>query len=124
MSDMRVDLAGESRSDLAASFPGIGRQYVARFPDFQFELCFHSSSSLTWTRLRDGGGRGPSETEAIVIQPVGDLVFVLSWQEANRTTVVSVQDYGKGLVHTHVTRADGTFVRASGRLVPVDASAG
>ena len=124
MSDMRVDLVGERRSDLAASFPGIGRRYVARFPDFQFELCFHSSSSLTWTRLHEGGGRGPSETEAIAIQPVVDLVFVLSWQEANRTTVVSIQDYGKGLVHTHVTRADGTFIRASGRLVPVDASAG
>jgi hypothetical protein len=117
-------MSAQSRSDLAGSFPAIGRQVVARFPDFQVELCFHSSSSLTWTKLHRDGGRGPSETEEIAIQPIADLVFVLSWQEANRTTVVSVQDYGKGLVHTHITRTDGTFIRASGRLVPVDASAG
>lgn len=116
---MCADRAAEGIPDAAATFPGVGRRYLAGFPDFQFELQFESPSSLTWIRLHDDGSRGQFETEVIKTQRIAPLIYLVSWQEANRTTVVCVQDFGKGVVHTHITRSDGTFLTASGTLVEI-----
>jgi hypothetical protein len=113
---MCADRAADGFLEAAATFPGVGRRYLASFPGFRFELHFESPSSLTWIRLLDDGSRGQSETEAITTKQIADLIFLVSWQEANGTTVVCVQDFGQGVAHTHITRSDGTFLRASGTL--------
>lgn len=95
-------------------FPGVGRRYLATFPAFRFELHFASPSSLTWTQIDDDGSLGRFETVAIRIEPIADSIYVVSWQEANKTTVVHVEDFARDAVVTNITRADGTFLQARG----------
>jgi hypothetical protein len=101
----------------ASAFPAAGRRYVASFPDFRFVLEFHSGSTLTWQQLDAEGRRGRFETVAIRVEPIVDYIFLVSWQEANGTTVAAVQDYSRGMVLTNITRTDGSFVQARGSLV-------
>jgi hypothetical protein len=120
--DMGANLVTEAIVATAAACPGVGRRYLASFPEVRFELQFESPSSLSWIRLHDDGSRGPFETEVIATTRICERIVLVSWQEANRTTVVCLQDFGKGLVHTHITRSDGSFLRASGTLVEVGQS--
>jgi hypothetical protein len=39
---------------------------------------------------------------------------MVSWQEADKTTVVHVEDFKNGIVHTNVTGPNGIFLRRSG----------
>ena len=104
---------------MSAAFPGTGRRVIATFPAFRFRLHFVSTGLLHWTRLHDDGSDAASETVAIASEPIADAVFLVSWQECNRTTVVQVADFARRIVRTHITRADGSFVRARGSLVPL-----
>ena len=104
---------------MSAAFPGTGRRFIATFPAFRFRLHFVSAGLLQWTRLHDDGSDAVSETVAIASEPIADALFLVSWQESNRTTVVQVADFARRIVRTHITRADGSFVRASGSLVPL-----
>lgn len=106
-------------------FPGVGRCYLATFPAFRFELDFESPSLLTWTQIHDDGSRGRFETVAIRVEPIAGLIFLVAWQEANKTTVVAVQDFARRAVLSSITRSDGTFLQARGTLDecrPVDES--
>jgi len=40
-------------------------------------------------------------------------------QEKDKTTVVHVRDFEKGIVYTNITRPDNTFVRLKGTLKKV-----
>ena len=104
---------------MSAAFPGTGRRFIATFPAFRFRLHFVSAGLLQWTRLHDDGSDAVSETVAIASEPIADALFLVSWQESNRTTVVQVADFARRIVRTHITRADGSFVRARGSLVPL-----
>lgn len=121
---MRVDtsLSGGGIAAAAAEFPGVGRRYLATFPAFRFELHFKSPTSATWTQIDEDGSRGRVETVAIRIEPVADLLFLVTWQEANRTTVVQVENFVKRVVFTNITRSDGTFLQARGSLVELGSS--
>ena len=103
----------------SAEFPAAGRRYLAIFPTFRSELNFHSNTSLTWTFLGADGSRGRSETVAVRIQPIGPSIFIVTWQEANKTTVVQVEDFTKKLIFTNVTRPDGTFLQSRGTFEEV-----
>jgi hypothetical protein len=99
------------------AFPVVGRRLLVTFPAFRTELHFHSTSSLTWHLLNSDGTNGRSETVEIRIQPVVDKVFLVTWQEANKTTVVQVEDFERKVILTNVTRSDGTFLQSKGTFV-------
>ena len=120
-----VLVAGASCSALAActsltlaqgdsDYPAIGRRLLVTFPAFRAELNIHSTSSLTWYLLNADGSKGRSETVNARMQPVIGQVFLVTWQEANKTTVVQVQDFGRGAIFTNITRPDGTFLQSKG----------
>jgi hypothetical protein len=44
---------------------------------------------------------------------------MIGWQEADKTTVVHIQDFANGIVHTNVTVPNGVFIRRSGTLKEV-----
>jgi len=61
-----------------------------------------------------------SETVAIKIEPIARMIFLVTWQEADKTTVVHIEDYRKKTIITNITNPDltfdefhGTFVRLS-----------
>jgi hypothetical protein len=105
---------------MSEAFPGTGRRYLATFPDFRFRLHYSAADCLTWTRLDAAGRAAGEETVATRTQCVAPAIHLVSWQERNATTVVQVADFKRRQVWTHITRADGSFLRASGSFEPLD----
>jgi hypothetical protein len=102
--------------------PAAGRRLQATFPTFRTELHFHSASSLTWYFLDAEGRRGRTERVDIRVQSVGDRLYLVSWQESSKTTVVQVQDFVRKVIFTNVTRPDGTFFQSQGSFVELPES--
>ena len=96
-------------------FPAVGHVYEANFGSWVHHLHFESETVMTLTNV-DGLFKGTSETVQIVVTLIRQGVFMISWQEANKTTVVHVEDFENGIVHTNVTEPRGAFIRRSGTL--------
>jgi hypothetical protein len=97
---------GESR------LPAVGHTYEVEFDDAVFRLRFESETVMTVT----DPAQGTSETLQVTATAIRPDVFMLSWQEASKTTVVNVGDFENGILYTTVTRPDGTFLRIKGTL--------
>jgi len=100
-------------------FPAVGHVYEANFGSWVHHLRFESETVMTLTNV-DGPFEGNSETVQIVITLIRQGIFMISWQEADQTTVVHVEDYENGIVHTNVTKPRGSFIRFSGTLKKVE----
>lgn len=98
------------------TFPGIGHRYLVDFQQFRVELYFESENSLTYTGIRKDGSRGDSETVAITIEPIRDQLFLVTWQESDKTTVVHLEDYKNNTIITNVTGADYVFSKFHGTM--------
>ncbi|MDB5929052.1 MAG: putative SnoaL-like aldol condensation-catalyzing enzyme [Polaromonas sp.] len=84
------------------------------YPTFQVGLTL-----LSVTQLRFEIKEGPfarAETVEIHVVPLGNSLFAVSWQEKDGATVTNVQDYDRGLIHSHATLPDGQFLRMTGTL--------
>jgi molybdenum cofactor biosynthesis MoaF-like protein len=92
--------------------PTVGDIYEAEFGDAVFHFRFESEAEMTVTDPAKGTS-ATVQMSATVIRPG---VLMLSWQEANKTTVVSVGDFENGIIYTNATRSDGTFLRMQGTL--------
>ena len=46
--------------------------------------------------------------------PIRRQVFMVTWTEADKTTVTHVEDFERGKVHTNITLPDHTFLNLSG----------
>ena len=90
-------------------FPGLGNRYLVDFQRFRVELFFPSETSLTYTGVSPSGEHGQSETVTIAIEPVRDQLFLVTWQEGDKTTVVHLEDYKNNTIVTHITGPDLSF---------------
>jgi hypothetical protein len=99
-------------------FPAIGRVYEANFGSWVFHLYFASETVMTITNAQDPF-KGTSETVQIAVTPIRPGVFMICWQEADKTTVVHIEDFANGIVHTNVTEPNGVFIQHSGTLKEV-----
>jgi hypothetical protein len=99
-------------------FPAVGHVYEANFGSWVHHLHFKSETVMTLTTAEDLF-KGTSETVQIAVTPIRPGVFMICWQEANKTTVVDVEDFENGIVHTNVTERRGAFIRRSGTLKQV-----
>ena len=99
-------------------FPAVGHVYEAHFGSWVHHLHFASETEMTLT-IAAGPVTGTSETVQIAVTPIRPGVFLICWQEANKTTVVHVQDFANGIVHTNITERRGAFLRRSGTLKQV-----
>ncbi len=90
-------------------FPAIGHVYEANFGSWVFHLYFKSKTVMTITNVA-GPLNGTSETVQIAVTLIRPGVFMISWQEADKTTVVHIQDFENGIVHTNVTEPNGVFI--------------
>ena len=94
---------------MAGAFPGLGHRYLVDFGVWKTQLYFSSETSLTYTGVRSDGSLGGSETVTIAIRAVRDLLFLVTWQEGDKTTVVHLEDYRDHRIVTHITSPDGSF---------------
>ena len=58
------------------------------------------------TPMNADGTNGRSEKVEIRVEPVADRVFLVAWQEANKTTVVQVEDFERKVILTNITRPE------------------
>lgn len=102
-----------------SGFPGVGHTYLVDFGEWRTRLEFHSETSLTYTGVRADGTLGGSETVTIAIDPVRDGLFLVTWQEGDKTTVVHLEDYREMKIVTHITGPDGSFSIFRGTMAEV-----
>ncbi|WP_457391935.1 Rieske (2Fe-2S) protein [Roseateles sp. P5_E1] len=114
---MRFNLHLDAEVSIAptsSTFPGTGNKYLVDFGVFVVELFFENETTLTYTGIRRDGSRGSSETVAIQATYLRDDLFMVTWQESDRTTVVHLEDYEQSIIYTNITNPDQSFVKFRG----------
>jgi hypothetical protein len=116
---------------MADVFPGVGHKYMVDFATddgtrgFKVQLDFHSMTSLTYTSANsDGTLTGNSETVTIAIQPIRDMLFLVTWKEEFGTTVVHLEDYKDMRITTNITSPTAdpkkpSFMKLSGPMTKI-----
>jgi hypothetical protein len=101
---------------MGCPFPAVGHRYLVDFQAFRVELYFASDNSLTYTGIHKDGSRGGSETVTICVEPIRDELFLVTWQEADKTTVVHLEDYKENTIITNITNPDQSFQKFHGTM--------
>ncbi len=94
---------------MANGFPAVGHRYLVDFQAFRVELYFASVTSLTYTGINADGSKGGSETVTITVEPIRDQLYLVTWQESDKTTVIHLEDYKLNTIITNITNPDLTF---------------
>ncbi|WPU66790.1 MoaF-related domain-containing protein [Peredibacter starrii] len=95
------------------SFP-VHAVYELEFPEFTAEI-----SVLSSTHLQFEIKEGRYERTAIVnyeAQKIRSGVFIVSWQDEDKSTVVHVEDFINRKIFTFATLDDNTFIRSQGNI--------
>lgn len=99
------------------TFPGNGNRYLVDFTAFRVQLDFASDTSLTYAVLAADGTPSQSETVAIKAEEIADGIYLVTWQEADKTVVVHVEDYNRQTIVTNITNPDLSFEQYHGTFV-------
>jgi hypothetical protein len=99
---------------MSTVFPAVGHRYFVDFKAFQVELDFASDTSLTYYNLDKAGNKTGSETVAIKVEPINDGIFLVTWQESDKTTVVHIENYIQNTIVTNITGSDLSFEQFHG----------
>lgn len=102
------------------AFPAVGNRYLVNFGAFRVILSFTSTNSLTYTVLNSDGSEGQVETVAIKTEPIGHLLFLVTWQERDKTTVVHVENYERNTIVTNITNPDHSFTQFHGTFERIE----
>ena len=95
------------------SFP-VHATYELEFPEFTAEI-----SVLSPTHLQFEIKEGRYERTAIVNYEAIKIragVFIVSWQDEDRSTIVHVEDFINRKIYTFATLEDDTFIRSRGNI--------
>jgi hypothetical protein len=104
-----------------AAFSGTGKTYRVDFAASRVVLCFSSDTSLTYTVENADGSPGTSETVTIRTEEIGLDLFLVTWQAADSTTVVHIEDYARGTIISNVTDPDLKFRQLHGTFAELPA---
>jgi hypothetical protein len=94
---------------MTAIFPAVGHRYLVDFVAFRVELQFTSDTWLTYYNVGANGAIEGSETVAIRVEPITHSIFLVTWQESDKTTVVHVENYEKNTIVTNIIGSDLKF---------------
>lgn len=95
-------------------FPAIGHIYEASFDELAFHLKFHHDGKTMQFAPAASADFSTAQFvtyRALFIRPG---VFLVTWTEADKTTVTHVEDFEMEQVHTNITQPDHTFLNLSG----------
>ena len=92
-----------------SGFPATGHRYFVDFVAFRVELDFTSDTSMTYYNLDKDGNKVGSETVTIKTEPITDGIFLVTWQESDKSTVVHIEDYVRMTIVTNITQSDLSF---------------
>jgi hypothetical protein len=98
----------------------VGKQYkVAYGGGPSLLLDFKSDTFMEGTFL-EGSNMGQKLSITFTAKEIGDGLYMLYWQEQDKTTVVHVDDFRKMVSYSNITLPDGTFLNFSGPLTPAN----
>jgi len=109
----RAGVAGEVSAPVF-----VGKQYnVAYSGGPSLLLDFKSATFMEGTFLA-GPNKGQKLSITFTAKEIGPSIYMLYWQEQDKTTVVHVDDFAKQVSYSNITLPDGTFLNFSGPLTP------
>jgi hypothetical protein len=111
-------------SSSQSGFPGSGRTLQVDFAAFRVKLAFASDTSLTYTVLNRDGSLGESETVEIKTERIAEDLFLVTWQEADKTTVVHIEDFGRQTIITNITEPGNQFSQFHGTFALLNGDSG
>ena len=98
----------------------VGNEFLVDFGMAKATLDIQSENSLRFTITEKNGNEvNISETVEIEMTEIRPQLFIVTWQEKNGNTVMQVQDYEKGIVHSNWTLPNGEFIHQKGTLKAV-----
>lgn len=98
----------------ANSFSAVGHVYEVDYGgDYLVRFEFHSVRSMTIYGMK-GKYKGVIETVEISVTFIRPGVFMVAWQEENKTTVVHIEDFAKGVIYANITLPGNTSLRMKG----------
>ena len=94
---------------MADGFPGVGHKYRVDFKaddgsgGFKTQLDFHSETSMTYTGVKANGDLDPSNVETVTIKvdPIRDMLFLVTWTEKEGAVIVHLEDYKENRIITN-----------------------
>jgi hypothetical protein len=104
---------------MADVFPGTGHRYNVDFGQFKVQLHFISETKMTYAGLNDDGSTGAPNPVTIAIEPIRDLLFLVTWTEASGMTVVHLEDYKLNTIVTNITAPGRPIARFKGPMTKV-----
>jgi hypothetical protein len=94
-------------------FPAIGQMYEARLGELAFHLKFDSDGQSMRFAPAQADDFGKAEAVTYRAVAIRQGVFMVTWIEADGTTVTHIEDFENGVVHTNITRPDRSFLNLS-----------
>lgn len=94
-------------------FP-VGLEMDVTYPYFRVSLVFLSAERLKF-EIKEGPF-ARIEIVDIEVEPLGNSIFAINWQEKDGAAVVNIQDYDRGVIHSWATLPDGQFLRMTGTI--------
>ncbi|WP_375056667.1 MoaF N-terminal domain-containing protein [Zobellella sp. DQSA1] len=96
-------------------FPALGHDYRADYGEHVYRISFSADGkTLRWAKDAETDFDAAAATEAYQAIPIRPGVFMVSWKEADGTTVAQVEDFENGTVHAAITLPDQTFLNLTG----------
>jgi hypothetical protein len=97
------------------SFPATGHVYKADYGDLTFRVAFGTDGkTLHWAPFAAKDFDIEATTETYRATHIRPGVFMVTWKEADGTTVTHVEDFESGIVHASITLPDHTFLNLKG----------
>jgi hypothetical protein len=97
-------------------FPAVGHTYQVDFgAGNAFEIAFGFDSDMTFTKLQEPN-KGAVETIRYTHKKLRDNLYMVYWQEQDKTTVVHVEDFENGVLYSNITSPDGQFFNGYSEL--------
>lgn len=102
----------------SALFPIVGRVFEADFGIMAFQLNCENANTLTYSMVR-GPQFGKKETVYYKNVEIRPDVYMITWQESDKTTVTYVADFRKQTVYASITTPESQSLTLKGTLKQV-----
>lgn len=97
------------------AFPAIGHVYKADYGDPVFRVAFNTDGkTLRWAPFAAADFDAEAATETYRATFIRPGVFMVTWKEADGTTVIHVEDFENATVHAAITMPDHQFLTLTG----------
>ena len=103
-----------------AAFPALGCTYRANYGERVYRVAFsNDGKTLRWAEDAAPDFEAVAVTETYRAVPIRPAVFMVTWKEADGTTVTHVEDFDSSTVHAAITLPDHTFLNLTGSWIPL-----